>query len=166
MKLRDVIISGNAAWEIIRIEDRGRQAAVKLIAGEGSEARINEVPKELLVGAPIYRRVDELADIDVYRAAEEVSRYVDVAGCGWSPRKWVSEFRRKYPAKSTIPDETTMFGWFACLLQAGEEKIRTELKQKRLEKTRKTREQRRRAAAKEAGVPIKTRASAHKQKSK
>jgi hypothetical protein len=126
MKTRDVVISGGSAWEIVRIEDGGRQAHVKLLAGAGTESRLNDVPAELLTGQPLYRRVSELADIDVKRAADEVGRYVDVDGCSWHPRNWVEEFHRKYPAGTQVPDSTTMLGWFSRLIDAGEARLKAQ----------------------------------------
>jgi len=158
MRIRDVILSGNAALEVVKIDDGGRSIHVKLVAGEGAEARFNEVPQELLVGKPVYRRISDLQDVDIHRAVAEVSRYVDVDRCGWDPRTWVEEFHRKYPPGTSVPDSTLLLGWFSRLITAGEDRIKEVQRERARDRKAIKKPIKRKAAVKPAKVSRKPRA--------
>ena len=120
MRKGDIVVSGGEAWEIVREGDEGRQIHVRLVAGDGTAARTNDVPTSFLVGKPVYRRVADLADIDAYRAGAEVARYsVDLKLVSYFPRLWVEAFHRFHPEGSRVPDGTVLLGWFANMIEAG-----------------------------------------------
>ncbi len=124
MKNRDIILGGGEAWEVVEHKDGGRQVRVRLVAGAGTEVRDNDVPSSFLSGRALYRRVGELEDIDVDRAAAEVSRYVDCEALKAFPRDWVTAFHERYPKGSAVPDATVLLGWFSRMIDAGEQKSR------------------------------------------
>ena len=124
MKPRDLVVGGGEAWEIIKVD--GRQAHVRLLAGAGVEARTSDIPSSILSGRAVYRRVSVLEDVDVKLAAVEVSRYVPVDALKWYPRSWVEEFLKRFPVDSPVPDSTTLLGWFARMIDAGEARLKAE----------------------------------------
>ena len=136
-RVRDIVVGGGEAWEIVESLDEGRQVRVRLVAGEGSDIRSNEVPISFLKGRALYRRVGELDDIDVKRAGAEIARYVPVDRIGWDPRKWVDAFLSKHPPGTEVPDATILLGWMSRLIDSGEARFKAELEErKRVHKPR------------------------------
>jgi hypothetical protein len=119
MRKGDIIIGNNEAWRIT--DPNSDPIKVIQIAGSSASVRTADVPNSFLAGKTVFRAVSDLTDFDATLAVAEVSKYVDIGELGHNPHLWVAAFLKRYESEQ-VPDKTTLLGWFANLIAAGEEK--------------------------------------------